>query len=303
MISDAGDREAPLHAARQRLDEVLAPLRRAGRTRAAPVARSRCLGVGQVEVAAVDEQVLAHGQLGVEVVLLRHDAEPGADLRAVRRPGPCRGRVSSPPERGDTPPIMRIVEVLPAPFGPRKPNASPGATSKSMPSTATKSPNLLVSRGHGSAARGSSGLGIDGIVSDPSRMPPMRARCFAASPCARLAAIVHNVTTNEGFRQSRLRRPRSCRACRCRGRRPSKRAERIAEAQDIPIKFLETILLELKHAGIVRSQRGAEGGYALARPAAEIIARGRHPRGRRAAGQRPRRSAGERHLQGRRRAA
>ena len=48
------------------------------------------------------------------------------------------------------------------------------------------------------------------------------------------------------------------------------RAERIAEAQDIPIKFLETILLELKHAGIVRSQRGSEGGYALARPAAEI---------------------------------
>jgi Rrf2 family protein len=48
------------------------------------------------------------------------------------------------------------------------------------------------------------------------------------------------------------------------------RAERIAEAQDIPIKFLETILLELKHAGIVRSQRGADGGYTLARPATEI---------------------------------
>ena len=48
------------------------------------------------------------------------------------------------------------------------------------------------------------------------------------------------------------------------------RADRISEAQDIPIKFLESILLELKHAGIVRSQRGAEGGYALARPGAEI---------------------------------
>jgi len=48
------------------------------------------------------------------------------------------------------------------------------------------------------------------------------------------------------------------------------RADRIAEAQDIPIKFLESILLELKHAGIVRSQRGAEGGYALARPGSEI---------------------------------
>src|SRR3954468_10098988 len=48
------------------------------------------------------------------------------------------------------------------------------------------------------------------------------------------------------------------------------RADKIAEAQDIPIKFLETILLELKHAGIVKSQRGPEGGYALARPPQDI---------------------------------
>jgi Rrf2 family protein len=48
------------------------------------------------------------------------------------------------------------------------------------------------------------------------------------------------------------------------------KADRIAEAQGIPGKFLETILLELKHAGIVRSQRGPDGGYSLARPAAEI---------------------------------
>ena len=47
-------------------------------------------------------------------------------------------------------------------------------------------------------------------------------------------------------------------------------ADRIAEAQDIPVKFLETILLELKHAGIVRSQRGPVGGYTLARPAEDI---------------------------------
>ena len=48
------------------------------------------------------------------------------------------------------------------------------------------------------------------------------------------------------------------------------RADKIAEAQEIPIKFLESILLELKHAGIVRSQRGAEGGYALGRPGTDI---------------------------------
>ncbi len=44
----------------------------------------------------------------------------------------------------------------------------------------------------------------------------------------------------------------------------------ISQAQDIPLKFLENILLELKHAGLVRTQRGASGGYWLARPAAEI---------------------------------
>src|ERR671929_1199786 len=48
------------------------------------------------------------------------------------------------------------------------------------------------------------------------------------------------------------------------------KGERIAQAQEIPLKFLENILLDLKHAGLVQSQRGAEGGYWLARPPAEI---------------------------------
>ena len=48
------------------------------------------------------------------------------------------------------------------------------------------------------------------------------------------------------------------------------KGERIAQAQEIPLKFLENILGDLRHAGIVRSQRGVEGGYWLARPAQEI---------------------------------
>src|SRR5947209_11530305 len=44
------------------------------------------------------------------------------------------------------------------------------------------------------------------------------------------------------------------------------KAERIATAQDIPLNFLENILGELRHAGIVRSHRGAEGGFRLAKP-------------------------------------
>ena len=48
------------------------------------------------------------------------------------------------------------------------------------------------------------------------------------------------------------------------------KGERIAHAHGIPFKFLENILLELRHHGLVQSQRGAEGGYWLARPADEI---------------------------------
>ena len=49
------------------------------------------------------------------------------------------------------------------------------------------------------------------------------------------------------------------------------KAEAISRAQGIPPKFLENILLELRqHAGIVLSQRGAEGGYRLGLPANEI---------------------------------
>jgi Rrf2 family protein len=48
------------------------------------------------------------------------------------------------------------------------------------------------------------------------------------------------------------------------------KGERIAQAQEVPLKFLENILGDLRHAGLVRSQRGVEGGYWLARPADEI---------------------------------
>jgi Rrf2 family protein len=47
-------------------------------------------------------------------------------------------------------------------------------------------------------------------------------------------------------------------------------AEQIAQAQDIPLNFLENILRDLRRAGIVESRRGQSGGYALARPPEEI---------------------------------
>ena len=48
------------------------------------------------------------------------------------------------------------------------------------------------------------------------------------------------------------------------------KGEKIATAQGIPKKFMENILLDLKHHGLVRTQRGASGGYWLATPAEEI---------------------------------
>ncbi|MGH9084045.1 MAG: RrF2 family transcriptional regulator [Acidimicrobiales bacterium] len=52
--------------------------------------------------------------------------------------------------------------------------------------------------------------------------------------------------------------------------RASIKGEALAGAQGIPLRFLETILSELRRAGIVGSQRGSEGGYWLARPADSV---------------------------------
>jgi Rrf2 family iron-sulfur cluster assembly transcriptional regulator len=47
-------------------------------------------------------------------------------------------------------------------------------------------------------------------------------------------------------------------------------AKEIADAQKIPLRFLEQILQDLRRAGLVEARRGPRGGYALARPPAEI---------------------------------
>jgi Rrf2 family protein len=46
--------------------------------------------------------------------------------------------------------------------------------------------------------------------------------------------------------------------------------EQLSAAQHIPHKYLESILGELRRGGLLRSQRGPDGGYRLARPAGEI---------------------------------
>ena len=47
-------------------------------------------------------------------------------------------------------------------------------------------------------------------------------------------------------------------------------APQLADEQDIPLKFLHAVLTELKRARLVRSIRGADGGYELMRPPADI---------------------------------
>jgi Rrf2 family protein len=48
------------------------------------------------------------------------------------------------------------------------------------------------------------------------------------------------------------------------------KGEQLSTSQGIPRKFLESILVQLRNEELVASQRGVEGGYALARPADEI---------------------------------
>ena len=70
-----------------------------------------------------------------------------------------------------------------------------------------------------------------------------------------------------------------------------RKVDDIATAQAIPVSFLENILTQLRSSGVVRSQRGPEGGYWLARPRRGGQPRPGHPRRRGAAGGRPRPAA------------
>ncbi|MBL7235553.1 Rrf2 family transcriptional regulator [Novacetimonas hansenii] len=53
--------------------------------------------------------------------------------------------------------------------------------------------------------------------------------------------------------------------------RPSQQVGNISDQENIPRKFLETIMSDLRRAGLVTSQRGSGGGYRLARPADRIM--------------------------------
>src|SRR5262245_26370838 len=80
---------------------------------------------------------------------------------------------SSPSDLGDAHAIMRIVDVLPAPFGPRNPKASPALTSKSIRSTAVKSEKRFASpRAWTSGWRGCDTESIDYVKRVRRNGPP-----------------------------------------------------------------------------------------------------------------------------------
>ena len=54
------------------------------------------------------------------------------------------------------------------------------------------------------------------------------------------------------------------------GQGSPRKVDEVAQAQGIPVSFLENILTQLRSSGIVRSQRGPEGGYWLAQPADQL---------------------------------
>ncbi|HTU78848.1 MAG TPA: Rrf2 family transcriptional regulator [Solirubrobacteraceae bacterium] len=54
------------------------------------------------------------------------------------------------------------------------------------------------------------------------------------------------------------------------GQDAPRKVDEVAQAQGIPVSFLENILTQLRSSGIVRSQRGPEGGYWLAKPPEEV---------------------------------
>ena len=48
-------------------------------------------------------------------------------------------------------------------------------------------------------------------------------------------------------------------------------AQHLAARQELPAKFLETVLGDLRRAGIIRSVRGPDGGYVLCRPPESVV--------------------------------
>ena len=108
-------------------------------------------------------------------------------------------------------------------------------------------------------------------AADPRRRPR---RWHLTDRLARVGPRAAALSRPAKMSGCRSRQRRTTRCVRCSAWRPTSRSwsrsTSIVREQGLPRKFVEAILGELRRADLVRSQRGADGGYALARPAAEI---------------------------------
>ena len=199
---------------------------------------------------------------------------------------------SVPAVTGETQPIIRIVELLPAPFGPRKPNASPCWTSRSIPSTATSSPKRLTSPRAWIMApfsltastylrrsgRLSGRLDVAGDLIDRAPARSRRPARRAAAPTARRRAAGRRgrPRSRAGTARSGAPRRRSADSCRSRsppdGRAPRRRRSRSAGTSSAGSTAQVRGRVAERAAALVaarrRSRRAPAGARAAARPPA-----------------------------------
>ena len=112
-------------------------------------------------------------RLSIAVSSSSSESSWGTRPRRARIWGPLRfgsmpSTVSSPSVAGEMHDTIFIVEVLPAPFGPRKPKLSPARISKSMPSTAVNAPKRLTS-----PRAATSGVPITGVPTSATLSGPV----------------------------------------------------------------------------------------------------------------------------------
>ena len=219
-----------------------------------------------------------HDEVHVTTIFVTHDQEEALEI-AEQIVVINEGRVeqSAPPAEVYDHPANEFVMSFVGPVT-RSATGSCARTTSRCSSTRRRDP---ARRGH--AARAARLRGPRRAAARPRARRSRAQLSRAEADLLELAEgqIVHvRVEPRRGARRRRLRRMRvsaktdyalraAVELAAAEGGAPVK-GERLATSQAIPLRFLENILLQLRHAGIVESRRGAEGGYRLARPAAEV---------------------------------
>ena len=140
LHQDFGKAEPLAHAARERADPLVGRRRRGRRGRAPPRSRlSRSAGSIPIRRRGV-AQIVARPSCGRRSRRCRADSRPRRLTCSGSRTGSWPSTLTLPAVTSVRPSIIRMVVVLPAPFGPSRPKISPRPTVNEMPSTAATLP-------------------------------------------------------------------------------------------------------------------------------------------------------------------